>query len=334
MRDRISLKTRAADLVRRVRNRLLLGRRVFAELRALRSELQHLQAACNRLQESHAQFHETRSRVENLQAACNQLQASGAALPGTQSTIEDLQAACSQLQDVIQEIGGLLPPPRHLQVRVVGGYSPEFLKSGRDLIGDLNAVLARDDKTLRSFATILDFGCGCGRVLRPLRRHASSSQMLYGTDIDAEAIAWCRANYPQIAEFDVNPAMPPTSYPDAMFDFIYSVSIFTHLPEDMQFAWLKELQRIARPGGYLILSVHGRNYHRDLPAEGRSIVEQRGFFYRVTGKTDGLPDFYQTAYHAPEYLRARWSRYFDIIAIRETAVSNMQDAVLCRRRDG
>jgi len=43
--------------------------------------------------------------------------------------------------------------------------------------------------------------------------------------------------------------MPPMSYEDNMFDFVYSISIFTHLPEDMQFAWLQELQRITKPGG-------------------------------------------------------------------------------------
>jgi len=323
-----SLRTRAQGLVRRVLNRLLLGRTVFAELQRLRSEVQRLRATCNELK------YVARSDVEAVQAACTRLKESSAKLHDLRPEVENLRVACSQLQEVIQEMGGLLPPPRYLQVRVVGGYSPDFLKSGRDLIGDLDAVLACDHKSLRSFEKILDFGCGCGRVLRPLRHHAAPSQMLYGTDIDAEAIAWCRANYADFAEFSVNPETPPMRCPDATFDFVYSVSIFTHLPEDLQFAWLQELQRITRPGGCLILSVHGRHYYRDLPPEARAIMQEKGFYYRATGKTEGLPDFYQTAYHSPDYIRAQWSRYFDILAVREMAVSNMQDAVLCRRRDG
>lgn len=32
--------------------------------------------------------------------------------------------------------------------------------------------------------------------------------------------------------------------------------MFTHLPEEMQHSWLKELSRIAKPKGYLLLTTH------------------------------------------------------------------------------
>ena len=251
-----------------------------------------------------------------------------------QAEVRNLQATCKQLQDVVEEMGGLLPPPRHLQVRVVGVYAPDFLESGRGVVKDMNSVLAYAHKNLRSFGTILDFGCGCARVLRALRSHVIPSQMLYGTDIDAEAIEWCKANYSQIAEFSVNPTIPPMSYADAMFDFIYSISIFTHLPEDMQFAWLQELHRVAKPGAYLILTVHGKNLYHHIPPESRHVMQDKGYYYLNVGDTDGLPSFYQTAFHAHEYIHSRWSDYFDILDIQEVGISDWQDAVLCRKRDG
>ena len=54
-----------------------------------------------------------------------------------------------------------------------------------------------------------------------------------------------------------NKSNPPTDYPDLYFDIIYAISVFTHLNEDMQGRWLKELIRITAPGGHIIITVHG-----------------------------------------------------------------------------
>ncbi len=67
------------------------------------------------------------------------------------SEVRTLQVTCNQLQDVVEEMGGLLPPPRHLQVRVVGVYAPDFLESGRGIVKDMTSVLAYANKNLRSF---------------------------------------------------------------------------------------------------------------------------------------------------------------------------------------
>ena len=163
-------------------------------------------------------------------------------------------------------MGGFIPPPPHLQLRVEGAYTAEFIEHGNALCRYLELSLARVVGTdLASFSSMLDFGCGCARVLRAVRQQSKAK--LHGTDIDAEAIEWCRANYSTMAKFGINQAMPPLEYGDAMFDLVFSVSIFTHLPEDMQFAWLKELQRVTMPGGISYSRLTARNtssrYRRD-----------------------------------------------------------------------
>jgi SAM-dependent methyltransferase len=52
-------------------------------------------------------------------------------------------------------------------------------------------------------------------------------------------------------------AAPPTSYPSARFDAIYAISVFTHWPEPLQHAWFRELLRLLRPGGRLLLTTNG-----------------------------------------------------------------------------
>ena len=198
----------------------------------------------------------------------------------------------------------------------------------------LNAVtaIARSIELLDGFKTILDFGCGCGRIVRAFR-HFLPSQNLYGTDIDPEAIEWLKTNYRDIAEFGVNPYLPPMSYKEETFDFIYSISIFTHLPEEMQFAWLEELRRITKPGGYLILTTHGETYYEKLPPEKQTIIKKKGFYYNEDEslKTEGLPVFYKVAYHSHHYIRKEWRKYFDILKMIADGLDH-QDIILLQKR--
>jgi SAM-dependent methyltransferase len=253
-------------------------------------------------------------------------------LPDLRRRLADLEVFGEQLGTLISESGVALPPPRELQVRVVGVYAGSFLQSGHQVLADMEAVLGAHGLTLAGFPRILDFGCGCGRVLRCLGGRPESDQELYGTDIDGEAIGWCQSHYGSLARFSVNAADPPLEFPADFFDFVYSISIFTHLPEAMQFAWLHELQRVVKPGAHLLLSFHGEKHYDRIPKRERERLRRDGFVYLETGQTAGLPGFYQTAWHSAEYIRQRWGEVFEVLDIVPAAIENHQDAVLCRRR--
>jgi len=119
---------------------------------------------------------------------------------------------------------------------------------------------------------------------------------------------------------------------DAQFDLVYSISVFTHLPEAMQFAWLDELARVCAPGGILIASTHGESLlPGEAVAEGRAELARRGFFYLKGTGTPGLPDFYQTAFHLDSYVRAHWTRHFRLLATLARGMNNHQDAYVLER---
>ncbi len=251
-----------------------------------------------------------------------------------ESRISDLETSSAEMQAVIKQMGGFLLPPPHLQDRVAAYSGPFFIEHGESLLGFLEAALGALGKDLTSFPAVLDFGCGCARVLRAYHYRSSPSQRLCGTDIDVETIEWCRANYANMAEFSLNAEAPPMSYADETFDLVYSVSVFTHLPEDMQLTWLRELQRVTKVGGYLLLTTFNeKSFEEGLPAESREEAREAGFFYNDQGpETQGLPDFYRQSYHTAAYIRSHWSEYFDVLDIRERAVDDLQDIVVCRRR--
>src|SRR5262249_20518261 len=152
-------------------------------------------------------------------------------------------------------------------------------------------------RPLAEFRRILDFGCGCGGTLVWLRDLAPHSA-LDGTDIDASAIEWCRANV-ETTTFATNSARPPLAYRDAQFDFVYAISVFTHLDEDFQRAWLAELRRILRPDGIALVTLHGPNAWREMPAADQSTLARDGFVFVRNDASRGLfPDWYQTAFHS------------------------------------
>lgn len=233
------------------------------------------------------------------------------------------------------------PTPAHLMVRVSGSSDPFFYPSGRLALAQIRNLVEKSGVAFASLRRILDFGCGCGRVALSWQSMGHDVD-LYATDIDKETIAWCKANLAAAGTWDWNEGSPPTRYPDAFFDMVYGISVFTHLPEGLQFAWLQELKRIIKPGGLLVTTVHGPTTYKQLPMELHPLVEKAGFVYvdqtkrewpsYLGAKTEGLPDFYRLTYHTHDYVRREWSRYFDILTIEDQGLNFAQDGVVGRRR--
>jgi SAM-dependent methyltransferase len=234
----------------------------------------------------------------------------------------------ADVDDYWRGVLSAMPPPA-LRERVHGSVDEmNFHLVGLQVAEDIDAALARHAPDAASDLSVLDFGCGCGRVVGHVKqRHPRWA--LAGCDIDAEAIAWCRQRLRMFADFDTNGHWPPVALESAAFDVIYAISVFTHLAEDMQFAWLNELRRLAKPGGLLLLSVHPIAL---APQAHAPRAREEGFVYAVGEATKGLPDFYQTSMHSTAYIRDTWSRYFDIVEVMEKRVNNHQDLVVARAR--
>ncbi|HTK99522.1 MAG TPA: class I SAM-dependent methyltransferase [Pseudomonadales bacterium] len=223
-------------------------------------------------------------------------------------------------------------PPAALRFKVRG--TPDgnaFASIGRSCARDLRDTLATSGRKLDDFHSILDFGCGCGGTLVWLRDLAPTAA-LSGTDIDDDAIGWCRANLP-FGRFDTNDATPPLAYADASFDLVYAVSVFSHLDEDFQFQWLQELRRILAPGGTCLITLHGPGSWNEIPERDEATLTSRGFVFVRTKVTRGLfPDWYQTAFHTRAYVEDRFSRYFDVIGFVPRGMASHQDVVVLQRR--
>jgi SAM-dependent methyltransferase len=239
--------------------------------------------------------------------------------------------SAGKISEHAQRLEPVQLPPARLQIRQVGGdWGREFYASGGEIFQQIDTAVKSGGASLATAPRILDFGCGCGRVLRTFLRFPHTGEV-WGADIDAEAIAWNRGHLAHIAKFDCNALMPPLAFPDAFFDVIYSVSVFTHLPEEMQFAWLAELRRVLKPGGVLVASLHGERYWSADPSV-KAEVESRGFAYRTGPLTEGLPEFYMSAFHSEAYVRREWTKHFEFVELKPQFLHGVHDAAILRAR--
>ena len=147
-------------------------------------------------------------------------------------------------------------PPRELRAVVCGGAEElTHLRSSiddlEDLVHLLNVFAPQEFSRTRN---VLDFGCGCGRLLRWFPA-AFPEVAIRGCDVRAEAIEWCDSEL--AGQFFTNNHQPPLTLPDDSIDLVCALSVFSHLARASFLAWFEELVRVCSPGGVLFVSTLG-----------------------------------------------------------------------------
>jgi SAM-dependent methyltransferase len=149
-------------------------------------------------------------------------------------------------------------PPEETQVRFTGASGDETLREAFDAYTLFLDLYGRHAS--RQLESVLDFGCGWGRVIRFFLRDVPSENLV-GIDIDETALSICRETN-RFCRFAGCDFFPPTSFEPASFDLIYAYSVFSHLSESSHLGWLAEFQRLLAPGGLLIATTFPREYIR------------------------------------------------------------------------
>ena len=116
-----------------------------------------------------------------------------------------------------------------------------------------------------AYESVLDFGCGCGRIARQLIQQDPRPRRYLGIDLHRGMIQWCQRNLaPQAEGFrfehhDVynrglnpggNEAVRPFPAEDRSFTLVNAWSVFTHLLQSQVPHYLSEVARVLRPDGY------------------------------------------------------------------------------------
>jgi SAM-dependent methyltransferase len=223
---------------------------------------------------------------------------------------------------------GLPLPPPGLVYLVAGSFDVgAFYESGRVHAELIRTLLREHGREPGSLEGMLDFGCGCGRVLRHWR--GDGIRRLHGSDVNPALVDWCRAALP-FASVSANPPAPPVSLPDAGFDLVYAISVFTHLTHELERAWSDELTRLVRPGGLLLVTTKGVSRSDVLTPDerarfdaGEPVVQ----FQRYAGRN------LCAAFHPEAYLRTRFAPALRLVRLlpADEARGHTQDFVLYER---
>jgi SAM-dependent methyltransferase len=165
-------------------------------------------------------------------------------------------------------IGEIVPPIAATSLRANVG-SPSLV--GNLFVADAwYLVLSR---FLSANSTVLDVGCGCGKMARTLVYHPYILRYI-GFDVIRENINWCEHSIVPLSKgrfefhyLDVfsrayNPAgnikATDVVFPvvDGAVDFAIAGSLFTHLLQEDAKHYLREVRRVLAPGGIFLPSIH------------------------------------------------------------------------------
>ena len=162
-------------------------------------------------------------------------------------------------------------PPNHLRIRIgvenrIINNHIHFLEMGSSF---WLSFFSHQYCTYKS--DVVELGCGCGRIAYPLLGNWFEGTYL-GVDIDREMIEYCQRRFPnERFRFVLSPHKSKTYSADGFSlnsergsdllvaeasskDFVYSVSLYSHLLEKEVSEYLCETYRMLRTNGYMYMT--------------------------------------------------------------------------------
>jgi len=285
-------------------------------------------------------------RLEELDASC----AGGE--PECFRLFRDLDAdlwalLLTQEYEVYPNIRALLPsvPDPALQQVWNGASGVELAAQSKSFYGKLRELYARHSDRPLSTASVLDFGCGWGRLTRFLARDVEPGR-LYGCDPVEAILDVCEENgvRARLARTDFLPDRPPF---ERRFDLAFAYSVFTHLSEEAHQSCLQVLHESLRPGGVLVVTVRPPEYLR-LCERMHPVVEALGTDYlarleeprylfvphpaeeRHLQYAEGDMSYGETVITL-SYIRETWSQAFELLDVAPQ-VGDLHQVILTLRR--
>jgi SAM-dependent methyltransferase len=146
--------------------------------------------------------------------------------------------------DMVAEMRATLPLDEAMS-RAVGGDS-SYEKAGDGLSTALIGA------GLSSGQTLIDVGCGSGRVAAALGRKMPGIEYL-GTDIVPDLLEYARKNSPDHFKFVLHREISIPA-PSESADMICFFSVLTHLFHQESYVYLRDAKRVLKSGGLIYIT--------------------------------------------------------------------------------
>ena len=131
----------------------------------------------------------------------------------------------------------------------------EFFGRGRKLYRDHLAPLL---ETVPAGCSVVEYGCGAGRILRPV---ADAGYRAIGIDISPTMLGHCARLVPEVEDLHMLDEEGCCTLPDGTASLVYSYSVLQHIGSLAAYAGaLDEICRVLAPGGRLAIQVNCEDF--------------------------------------------------------------------------
>ena len=174
----------------------------------------------------------------------------------------------------------------------------DYLADGWRTLAELMLLLEAADRPLLKTAQMLEFASGHGRFTRHLVK-ALGPERVVVSDVVVDAMDFARRTF-GVQAIDSSLVPEALAWPEAGYDLVFVLSLFSHLPQRTWSRWLASLYRAVQPGGLLVFSTHGAE------AASRQGVQldADGFFFAPSSESQAIEVAeYGTTFTADAYVR-------------------------------
>ncbi len=236
-------------------------------------------------------------------------------------------------KQTIDEVNMPSFPPVEMQQLIHSHSDESALQAAFKFFQEIKNYAQYCGKTVTASRTLLDFGCGWGRVARLFMKDLPAEN-IFGAEPTEDRLMMAKALNPYTT-FIKSPPHPPTVFADNCFDYVVALSVFSHLNEFLAKKWVIEFTRILKPGGLMFVTTQSKRFldvcheKREMKANGTKFenpwhellansfvdAEKEMQRYRkgefLFSPTSGLPpkpwSWYGDTIIPPEYVRNHWT---------------------------
>jgi SAM-dependent methyltransferase len=143
---------------------------------------------------------------------------------------------------------GVITDPKFRSAQLSQRTKQDFFESGESHVHGVLATIRKHIDPLFAPRTVLDFGCGVGRLVVPF---AKVAEEVVGLDVSPSMLREAQRNCDECQLHNVRLLMSDDALSTlhGMFDLIHSCIVFQHIPLERGRAIFAELLRHLRPGG-------------------------------------------------------------------------------------
>lgn len=182
------------------------------------------------------------------------------------------------------KVSRLLPAmaSEEVQRHWTGTHGLTLLKQTTVFVRAVSYHYTRITKKPLDHATVLDFGCGYGRIAR-LLYFFSEEEEIFGVDPWEQAIELCRKSglSTNFVVSEYLPAFLPVG--EIQFDLIYAFSVFTHLSPRAMTTALTALRKYIREDGVLAITIRPVEYWEHEPLMSKAHQRRLAVRHRKEG---------------------------------------------------